>query len=134
MKKIRTFLIAAFLICFLAYFSSCQKDEDYNYFRIQVDSVYIPESVLASQPFEVEFYGIVGYNGCYSFEKFVSDKQNKTILVEALGKYNVNSVCPTVMVYLNGKKIEFLLEEAGSYKLRIKQPEGTFLERQFWVE
>jgi len=61
-------------------------------------------------------------------------RKNKTILVEALGKYNVNSVCPTVMVYLNGKKIEFLLEEAGSYKLRIKQPEGTFLERQFWVE
>jgi hypothetical protein len=76
MKKIRTFLIASLVIYFFSHFSSCQKDEDYNYFRIQVHSVYIPESVLASQPFEVEFYGIVGYNGCYSFEKFVSEKQN----------------------------------------------------------
>jgi hypothetical protein len=135
MKKIQTFVIVSLIIYFLGHFSSCQKDEDYEYFLIQVDSVSIPETILANQPFELEFYGYIGHNGCYSFSKFVSEKQNKTILFETWGKLNVKStICSDALVYLNGKKIEFLLEEAGNYNLKIKQPDGTFLERQFLVE
>jgi hypothetical protein len=135
MKIIQKLMIAGLMIYLSGHFSSCQKDEDYEYFLIQVDSVSIPETILANQPFELEFFGYIGHNGCYSFSEFFSEKQNKTILVETLGKLNVKStICSDVMVYLNGKKFEFMLEEAGSYKLRIKQPNGTFLERQILVE
>jgi len=135
MKKIRTFLIASLIICFLGHFSSCQKDEDYEYFLIQVDSVSIPETILANQSFEFEFFGYIGHNGCYNFSEFVSEKQNKTILVEAQGKLNVKStICSDVMVGLNGEKLILVLNEKGNYNLKIKQPDGTFLERQFLVE
>ncbi len=128
-------MIAGLVIFLSGYFSSCQKDEDYEYFLIQVDSVSIPETILANQSFELEFFGYIGYNGCYSFSEFVSEKQNKTILVEAQGKLNVKStICSDVMVGLNGEKLSLLLKETGNYNLKIKQPDGTFLERQILVE
>lgn len=135
MKKIRILIIAGLMIFLSCYFSSCQKDEVYEYFLIQVDSVSIPETILANQPFELEFYGYIGHNGCYSFSKYVLEQQNKTIGVEAWGKLNVKStICPDVMVGLNGEKLSLLLKETGNYNLKIKQPDGTFEERQFLVE
>jgi len=135
MKIIRNILTDSLLICFLGYFTSCERDEDYDYFRIQVDSVYIPEPVFANQPFEVEFYGYIGHNGCYSFSEFVSEKQSKTIQVEAWGKLNFGSkICADVMVGLRGEKLNILINEPGNYRLLIKQPDGTFLERQILVE
>ncbi len=135
MKIIQKLMFAGLMIFLSGHFSSCQKDEDYEYFLIQVDSVSIPETILANQSFELEFFGYIGHNGCYSFSEFVSEKQNRTILVEAWGKLNVKStICPDVMVGLNGEKLSLLLKETGNYNLKIKQPNGTFLERQILVE
>lgn len=135
MKKIQKLTIAGLMIFLSGYFSSCQKDEDYEYFLIQIDSVYIPEIILVNQPFEMEFYGYIGHNGCYSFSEFVLEQQKKALRVEARGKLNVKStICPDVMVGLKGEKLSLLLKETGHYNLKIKQPDGTFLERQFLVE
>jgi hypothetical protein len=135
MKKIQTFLIASLIIYFLGHFSSCQKDEDYEYFHIQVDSVHIPESVEVNQPFELEFYGYIGHNGCYSFYEFIWEKQDQNIFVETWGKVSLKStICSDALVYLNGEKLSLLLKETGHYNLKIKQPDGTFLERQFLVD
>jgi len=135
MKTIRNLLIIGLAIYFSGCFSSCQKDEDYEYFIIQVDSVSIPETILANQPFGLEFFGYIGHNGCYSFSEFVLEQQTKAILVEARAKLSVKStICPDVMVGLNGEKLSLLLKEIGNYNLKIKQPDGTFLERQFLVE
>jgi len=38
------------------------------------------------------------------------------------------------MVGLNGEKLILVLNEKGNYNLKIKQPDGTFLERQILVE
>jgi len=135
MKIIRYLLIAGLLIYFSGHFFSCQKDEDYRYFLVQVDSVYISEPVRANQSFEVEFFGYIGHNGCYSFHEFIWEKQGQNIFVETWGKVSLKStICSDVLVYLNGEKLKFLFEQPGSYKLSIKQPDGTFLEQQFQVE
>jgi len=135
MKIIRNFLVFGFLMGFIGYFSSCHKEEDYNYFLIQTDSISIPETILASQPFEVEFFGYIGPNGCYRFSEFTREKHENVIQIEAWGRLSLKStVCSDVMVFLNGEKLELLIEDAGSYKLSIKQPGGTFLERQVRVE
>lgn len=135
MKIFRNFLAFVLLVGLTGYFSSCEKEEDYNYFLIQTDSISIPETILADQPFEVEFFGYIGPNGCYSFSEFISAKQENTFRIEAWGKQNLKSnICSDVMVYLNGEKLKFQIEEAGIYNLKIKQPDGTFLEQQFWIE
>lgn len=83
----------------------------------------------------MEFYGYVGHNGCYSFSKFILERQNNIILVEVNGKLNVKSgVCSDVMVGLNGEKLSYKIEQKGNYTLRIIQPDGTFLELPVLVE
>ncbi len=136
MKITRNLIISVWLIFLAGNFSSCKKNvADYQYFLIKIDSVSIPESIFAKQPFDVEFYGYIGHNGCYSFSEFVSETQSKTIRVEAWGKLNLGSkICTDVMVGLQGEKLNIFINEAGSYKLLIKQPDGTFLERQILVE
>ena len=64
--------------------------------------MYIPETIVPNKAFDMEFFGYIGHNGCYSFSEFVLEKQNINIMVEAWGKLDVKSkICSDVMVYLN---------------------------------
>jgi hypothetical protein len=134
-KIVKIVFVVSFAAGLAAFFSSCQNDDDYEYYMIEVDSVYITEPVIANQIFDLEFFGYVGHNGCYSFSKFVLERQSNIIIVEVHGKLNVKSgVCSDVMVGLNGEKLSYKIEQKGNYTLRIKQPDGTFLELPVLVE
>ncbi len=129
--------ILAGLVFLLGLFSSCEKEPkaDYKSFLIQVDSIQLPDEISVNTSFDISFYGTIGTNGCYKFSEFRTEKLNTDILIETWGKLDLKSeICPSVMVFLNGKKSNYLIEEAGSYMIKIKQPGNSFLEKQIIVE
>jgi len=117
---------------FFGILTSCEKQEDSeNLFLVSVDSVRIPETILVNTSFDVSCYGTIGTNGCNRFSHFVSEEKNNIITIETWAEFHeTSSACPTVMVYLDGQKLNLNLKESGSYLLRLKRKDGTFLEKQ----
>lgn len=137
MKVLNKIKIAFYLLLLLILFSSCEKDTktDYESFLIQVDSIEVSNTITANTSFDISFYGTVGTNGCYEFSHFLTEKTNNEILIEALGNQDVGAnICASVMVYLNGENLNYLIEESGDYLIRIKQPDNSFLEKEISVE
>ncbi len=117
--------------------SSCddQRDFDYKYYLIRVDSVHMPQQITVKDTLSIEFFGTVGTDGCHSFSDFVTEKTDQTIFVEAWGKVVKGSLmCPTVMVFLDGETLEYTFEKPGDYTIKIVQPEGDFLVKQVTLE
>ena len=46
----------------------------------------------------------------------------------------VANICATVMVYLNGEKLSYLIEKTGDYMIRIKRTNNIFFEKEITVE
>ena len=92
------------LICFMA---SCEKKTDVDkLFLISVDSIKLPEKIIANTSFDVLCFGTIGVNGCNGFSHFETEKLNNIITIETWGQFRENSsVCPVVMVYLKGEKL-----------------------------
>lgn len=132
--KINNIIIKFHLLLLL--FSSCEKDTkmDYKSFLIPVDSVEVSDRVSINIPFNISFYGTVGTNGCYEFSHFLTEKVNNEILIQVVGQHLSSGICPTVMVYLKGEKLNYSIEEPGKYFLKIKQSDYSFLEKEIIVK
>jgi len=137
MKSFKIQIIIFYSIFLFGIFSSCEKEQvpNYEFFLIKVDSIQVPENIIANEPFDIIFYGTVGTNGCKQFSDFRTEKQNNDIMIEAWGKFDKNSnICPAVMVYLDGEKLNYLIKEKGNYTFKIKQTDDNYFEKQISVK
>jgi len=136
MRTLKELLIVLCFLSLIEIITSCEKKAGSdNMFLISVDSVKLPEGIIVNTSFDILCYGTVGTDGCNSFSRFETEKLNNIITVETWGEFHESSsACPDVMVYLEGEKLNFKLEETGSYLLRMKRKDGTYLERQIIVE
>jgi len=130
--RIQFLLIGAFAICFIAV-SCANKISSYDDFVIKVDSIHLPVTVAADSSFDIEFYGTVGFNGCVSFKTFDRTVRNNEITIKTIGTYSNSQVCPTVMVYLDGQKLNMTIPFPGVYNVKVVQPTGGSLSRQITV-
>ena len=135
MKKIKSvfLFVLVITICFLL--RSC-LNESYTYedFLIKVDSIHLPNSITLNIPFDIEFFGTVGFDGCYSFKTFNQTVKNNDIMIETWGTYEIkNGICPAVLVYLDGQKLNMTFHTSGIYNLIIIQPDNTSFVRQITV-
>jgi hypothetical protein len=114
---------------------SCHNDlNTFDDFLIKVDSIHVPITITSNTPFDIEFFGTIGWNGCLSFKTFNQIYKNNDITIEAWGTYdNKAGICPTVMVYLDGRKLNITIPLPGIYKISIKEPDYTSLVRQITV-
>lgn len=114
------------LILFLISMVSCE-DLGYTSFKIHIDSLAHPDTVMVSQEVDIEFYGLVGPDGCHDF---------KTIQMEPLSDSSVQftvwgerpdyeTVCPAVMVYLAGEIYTMTFDAPGWHHIRVSQPDGS---------
>lgn len=134
MKKLTIPAVIIALFYFTGIFTSCKESDNYDYFLVKVDGILLPDEIYANQPFEVKLSGVIGYNGCSGFERFISEKQDSILIVEAWGKLRTNSnICPDVVVDLDRENFKYMIDENGTYTLKVKQPDGTYLERQIEV-
>jgi len=134
MKAVAGFVSFLMLLLFCIHLNSCKHDTDYHLFLIKVDSIQVPKIITSGIPFDIAFFGTIGTNGCYSFSHFNQTLTGNEIMIEAWGKVDAKAfVCPTVMVYLDGRKLTMTIQTPGLYILKIKQSGNTYLERQITI-
>jgi hypothetical protein len=135
MKTFKLIVGFSILLGTAALFKSCHSGPyELTTFLIKVDSIRIPSVITSNLPFDIEFYGTIGTNGCYDFLDFFQTSYNNEITIEAWGTLDSNAnVCPTVMVYLDGRKKSVTIPTPGSYVIRIKQPRSIDIQKPIIV-
>jgi hypothetical protein len=137
MKTFKTTLIVLSCIIFGNTLFSCEEENktDYKPYLIKIESIKLPEQINATEPFDIHFFGTVGTNGCFQFHEFKTETKDNNIIVEVWGRINNNAeICPSVMVYLEGKELTHTIQKIGNYTLKIKQPDGSYLVEQILVK
>ena len=135
MSRTKSFMKQLSVVTFFCILYSC-KGSSYQVkeFMIKVDSIQVPNVVASNTPFDIAFFGTVGNNGCFSFEAFRQNFNNNDIYIEAWGNLDYQAtVCPAVMVYLNGRKLGITISVPGIYNLKIGQPDANPLIKRITV-
>lgn len=125
-------ILKVILITIFMGMNSCTKETEprFKEFLIQVDSVsinYIP-SLSDQGLFAIDLYGIISYNGCSSFSYCKTYIQDQDLIIEAWKKTDVQAIiCPTVIVTLEHRLYFSDKDLPENYRIKIMQPDGTFL-------
>jgi hypothetical protein len=135
MKSLKSIYIIALLSAFCFFIDSCHSGPyEINSFLIKVDSINVPSSIHSNTPFDIKFFGTIGTNGCYDFLDFYQTENDNEIAIEAWGTLNYQAkVCPTNMVYLDGRTKSVTITNPGIYYIRIKNPRSNDIHRQVTV-
>ena len=141
MKK-NTLIISAILVMagLLVWSTGCKKDDgpspDYV---IQVDSVVMPDTIQLTDTLSVKFYGEVGPNGCYKFERFEnistggSDPAN-SMKFRLWGKHEDTGNCSPQPVNLDGIGIGINGFIEGNFSVLVIQPNETIMVSTVYVK
>ena len=131
-RSILGLTILLLILTFTSPFFACSKEPLYKESLIKVDSIkveYFPTLVYPSDLFSVTLYGTISPNGCSSLSYCKFYIQDHNLIIEAWKKTETNTnVCPTVMVYLNQSLIFSEKNLPDNFTIKIKQPDGSFLE------
>ena len=134
MRTFRLFKNLSLIILATNFLLSCNHESGYRLFLVKVDSIQVSNAPVANSPFDINFYGTIGWNGCYSFSNFNVQQDNLNILIEAWGRVDKATICPTVMVYLTGHNVTYTVQIPGTYNIKIKQPDNSYLEKQIAIK
>jgi hypothetical protein len=134
MITVKSYIRLLSLITFSIICLSCHNDlSSSSDFLIKVDSINVPKSVNSETPFDIEFFGTIGFDGCTEFKTFNQIYDNNDITIEAWGTYNNQTKCPTVMVSLDGQKLNLTIYSRGVYTILIREPDSFSIVRQITV-
>ena len=126
MKVIKCLIVI--IIILLQYSCTTEPENDYTYFRINVDKLTHPDTVSVNDTLIIKFDGYVGPDGCHSFSHFEVNKKLNEIEITVWGtKPNFDTICATVLVYLDGKEFKTLLKQNGIYRIIVYQPDNSLL-------
>jgi hypothetical protein len=125
--------IMVITICFII--NSC-LGESYIHeeFLIKVDSIHVTDTAASNVPFDIEFFGTIGLDGCYYFTRYYQTSNNNDIIIEAWGSYdNKDRKCPAVKVTLDGHTYNTTIPHPGIYNIKVTQPDYSYLVKQITV-
>jgi hypothetical protein len=135
-KKARLCLVFIIMTLFICGFFSCLNNNSINTndFLIKVDSVKVPETVISGTPFNIQFFGTIGFDDCTSFKTFNQAILEKDINIEAWGTFEYkNRTCNPALVTLDGYTISMTLYNPGVYRLLITEPGNYTLVKELNV-
>jgi hypothetical protein len=135
MRKVISYITLLSVAAFFMFSLSCTKEPfTSSDFMIKVDSIKLPDIITAGTPFDMEFFGIVGSDGCFSFKTFKRSSQNQTIVIEAWGTYaKTGENCTGPVVTMDGIKLNISFPVPGNYTIYVREPDTYALARQITV-
>ena len=98
-------------------------------FKVKVDSFSVSSMAKVGDTVKVRLFGIIGGDGCHSFSHFDEGVFESRIDLTVWGRRTPATICPTEMVYLNGKEYRFVASKTGTVVFTIRQPDGSRLEQ-----
>lgn len=140
--KIHTLLFSAVLVLtgLMVWTSGCKKDDTSSPdYLIQIDSIVYNDTIQTSDTLTVKFYGEVGPDGCYQFERFErldlsgNDPLN-SMKFKVWGRHEEADVCTQEIVYLNGQSLAINGFIPGNFNILVVQPDGNIMTGLVYVE
>ncbi len=132
--KVLICLLIIFVVL-LQYSCTTEPENDYINFKIKVDKLTLPDTVSVNDSLSIIFDGFVGSDGCHRFTHFeVNEKVNELEITVWGSRPNFDTVCPTVMVDLDGKEYKTLLQHKGIHRIVIHQPDNSLLIDSVFVQ
>lgn len=132
--KVLICLLIIFVVL-LQYSCTTKPENDYINFKIKVDKLTLPDTVSVNDSLSIIFDGFVGSDGCHRFTHFeVNEKVNELEITVWGSRPNFDTVCPTVMVDLDGKEYKTLLQHKGIHRIVIHQPDNSLLIDSVFVQ
>jgi hypothetical protein len=133
-KSTYSLSLAIGIMIFIGLLSCHDDSSSSNDFLVKVDSFRVADAVTSATPFNVDFYGTIGLNGCYSFKTFNRVVKGNDITIEVWGTFDYKTgSCPEELVLLNGIKLNLTFPIPGTYRIIIKEPADYSLVRQITV-
>jgi len=125
-KNIFTALAVLFSITVLIW-SGCKKDDGPNTerFIIQIDSIVHPDTINFGADLSIKFYGPIGPDGCYAFDKLVPDLIEGELVIVSWGIHTFEDICTQSAVYMNGHELLVSEVPAGEFIIKAVQPNGS---------
>ena len=135
MKTFKTPFLFSIIITICLIVTSCLSDSyTHTEYLVLVDSIHAPAIVTANVPFDIEFFGTIGTNGCCNFNGFNQNISDTDVSIRVSAVYDDKAKsCPTVMVYLDGRKFNTSIPNRGTYIIKIIQPNSSTLDKQITV-
>ena len=118
---------------------SCENDRptviNVETFLIKVDNIVVSEVNETTLPIFVDFYGVIGTNGCHQSSHFETEVDGKDILIKCFGVRQVGSdlACTGNIVELNGERLRLDIGKAGQYFIKVIQPDLSVYEQELVV-
>jgi hypothetical protein len=134
MMKLKFFLLALLFVSL-----SCDDDDpvviNTETFLVEVDNIIVSEVTETTLPITLDFYGMVGTDGCHRFSYFEYEFDGNDIIIKCWGMRRVDPgiVCTDNIVELNGERLSLRIESAGQYFIRVIQSDGSEYEQELVV-
>jgi hypothetical protein len=96
-------------------------------FIVKVDSMTHPSFAVTADTITIRLFGTIGPDGCHLFSHFEERRQPLRLDLTVWGQVSSATVCPAMMVYLNGMEHKLVATQQGWLSINIHQPDGGIL-------
>jgi len=112
----------------LAFFTHCKKNNETR-FLVLVDSIQMPDTIQVGDTLDIDMFGTIGVNRCYSLDQIEPVFNDTTITVKVWGKNSGSENCPDGIVYLDNTRLSITNLQHGTYLIVFIQPDDGKLEK-----
>jgi len=115
--------------------SGCKKDDGpvIEEFIIHIDSLIHADTINFGEDLSIKFYGPIGPDGCYAFDRLVPEFIEGELVVTNWGIQTFDDVCTQAAVYMNGHELLVSEIPAGNFVIIAMQPDGSNITQNVFV-
>jgi hypothetical protein len=122
------------IVCVVLSALNCSSDPQgprIREFIIEVDSLQAPVTISRDEPLEIQFYGTIGPDLCYVFDRFAAEQTNTRIDLRLWGRHEVlpDRLCPLAISELGGRAFVKPPPHEDTVTIVVHQPDDSTLER-----
>ena len=130
----KTIYVLLILLSFLLTCCSTEPEKNKNNFVVKVDKIELAKEISLGDTLLITFYGTIGYNGGFSFDRLESSVVDNKIYLRVWGKYIPDSKQATVEVLLDGYKYSIVPSSKGIVTVSVRQPDNSVIESNVVVK
>jgi len=99
-------LLSISILSLFVIFSGCKSDDpDTEEYIIYIDSIIHPDTINSGEDLAIKFYGVIGENGCYEFDRFVPVYTTGNLSITTYGIHTFSDMCTEILPMLNGQTL-----------------------------
>lgn len=113
----------------LVFANSCTKTDTpaITEFAIMVDSIVYSDTIAMDATLNIKYYGTIGPNSCYSFQRFDVAFVGDTIGTTAVGGVIDSENCFEEVQILDGETAKIYNMPKGKFIIVVNQPDGSHI-------